>query len=84
MEDRKVINDAFYACRHRAEGPVAVMSTTQYVMAEYDDKTGDIRWQRVVNASQRESVYNWLRQHFPVKNQPPVPTTSSRRKAAAA
>ncbi len=57
------------------------MSTTQYVMAEYDDKTGDIRWQRVVNASQRESVYNWLRQHFPVKNQPaPV----ARRKVAVA
>ncbi len=34
------------------------MSTTQYIMAEYDDKTGDIRWQRVVNASRRESVYN--------------------------
>ena len=81
MEDRKAINDSFCACRHRSEGRVAVMSTTQYVMAEYDDKTGDIRWQRVVNASQRESVYNWLRQHFPVKNQPaPV----ARRKVAVA
>ena len=29
--------------------------------------TGDIRWQRVVNASQKEGIYNWLREHFPVK-----------------
>ena len=31
------------------------------------NRTGDIRWQRVVNASQKEGIYNWLREHFPVK-----------------
>ena len=83
MEDRRVINDSFFCCRFRPDGPIAVMSTTHYVMAEYDEKTGDIRWQRVVNASQRESVHNWLRQHFPVKNQPPVQAPARRKQAAA-
>ncbi len=81
MEDRHVINDAYFCARMRAEGPISVLTTTQYVVAEYDQRTGDMRWQRVVNASQKEGIHNWLREHFPAKDgSKPVP----RKKAAAA
>jgi hypothetical protein len=83
MEDRRVINDSYYCCRFRADGPVSVLTNTQYVMAEYDEKTGDIRWQRVVNASQKEGIYNWLREHFPVKNEDAARPLPTRRKHAA-
>lgn len=46
---------------------VSVLTGNSYVVAEYNEQTGDIRWQRVVNASQKEGIYNWLREHFPVK-----------------
>jgi hypothetical protein len=65
----------------RTEGPISVLTTTQYVVAEYDQRTGDMRWQRVVNASQKEGIHNWLREHFPAKDgSKPV----ARKKAAAA
>ncbi len=84
MEDRRVINDSYYCCRFRTDGPISVITTTQYVVAEYDEKTGDIRWQRVVNASQKESIHNWLRDHFPVKSGvKPVVTTRKKQVAAA-
>ncbi|MDP9171765.1 MAG: hypothetical protein M3N54_14205 [Acidobacteriota bacterium] len=85
MEDRRVINDSYYCGRVRAEGPISVLTTTQYVVAEYDERTGDIRWQRVVNASQKEGIYGWLKEHFPVKVSPPAkPVVSSRKKHTAA
>ena len=84
MEDRRVINDSYYCCRTRPEGPIAVITTTQYTVAEYDDKTGNMRWQRVVNASQKESIHNWLRDHFPVKAQPRPTVVGRKGKAAAA
>jgi hypothetical protein len=72
MEDRNAINDSYYCGRMRPSGGViSVLTTNSYVVAEYDERTGDIRWQRVVNASQKEGIYNWLREHFPVKAEPP-------------
>jgi len=55
MIDRHTINDSFYCGRLRDDSIVSVM------------KTGEIRWYRVVNATQKESLHNWLRQHFPIK-----------------
>ncbi|HTA42378.1 MAG TPA: hypothetical protein VK789_08025 [Bryobacteraceae bacterium] len=90
MLDRQVINDAYYCCRVRPDSVVAVLTGNSYVVAEYDDRTGDIRWQRVVNATQKEGIYNWLRDHFPVKTAvkvkaaAPVKTKTPARKARAA
>jgi hypothetical protein len=36
-------------------------------MAEYSERTGGVKWQRVVLASQREMVEKWLREHSPVR-----------------
>src|ERR1700748_382734 len=67
MQDRQVINDAYYCGRIRQDSIVSVLTGNSYVVAEYDERTGDIRWQRVVNASQKEGIHNWLKEHFPVQ-----------------
>jgi len=67
MLDRQVINDAYYCGRFRPDSVISVLTGNSYVVAEYDERTGDIRWQRVVNATQKEGIHNWLREHFPVK-----------------
>lgn len=86
MQDRQQINDSYYCGRMRADAVVSVLTGNSYVVAEYNESTGDIRWQRVVNASQKEGIYNWLREHFPVKvvAPPPAPAKKSSRKAKAA
>lgn len=35
-------------------------------MAEYSERTGVVKWQRVVLAAQREKIENWLCEHYPV------------------
>jgi hypothetical protein len=75
MQDRQVINDSYYCGRFRQDAIVSVLTGNSYVVAEYDERTGDIRWQRVVNASQKEGIHNWLREHFPVKVAVETPAT---------
>lgn len=85
MQDRQVINDSYYCGRVRPDSVVSVLTGNSYVVAEYDQRTGDIRWQRVVNASQKEGIYNWLREHFPVKTAPaPVNVKKTGRKTQLA
>jgi len=38
-------------------------------MAEYSERTGVVKWQRVVLASQREQIEKWLSDHYPVQPQ---------------
>ncbi len=67
MQDRHVISPSYYCERNRPGGPIFVLTTGAYVVAEYDELTGSARWQRVVQANQRASIENWLNQHFPPK-----------------
>ena len=86
MIDRQVINDSYYCGRFRPDSVVSVLTGNSYVVAEYNETTGDIRWQRVVNASQKEGIHNWLREHFPVKvaPKPAVVTKKAGRKTHVA
>lgn len=86
MQNRQVINDMYYCGRMRQDGIISVLTGNSYVVAEYDERTGGIRWQRVVNASQKEGIYNWLRDHFPVKIEAVVEAAPKKmaRKAQAA
>jgi hypothetical protein len=84
MIDRQVINDAYYCGRFRQDSVVSVLTGNSYVVAEYNETTGDIRWQRVVNASQKEGIHKWLHEHFPVKvsPKPEAPKKAGRRTQA--
>jgi hypothetical protein len=51
--------------RARTPGIIEVLNENSYVMAEYSERTGSVKWQRMVLASQREQIEKWLEDHFP-------------------
>jgi len=51
--------------RARAPGIIEVLNENSYVMAEYSVRTGSMKWQRMVLASQREQIEKWLEDHYP-------------------
>jgi hypothetical protein len=46
---------------------ILVLNADNYVMAEYNVRTGETSWQRFVQALQREKVEAWLAQTYPAK-----------------
>lgn len=65
MQDRHVINASYYCKRGSRPGLILVMNTGAYILAEYNESTGDLKWQRVIPAEQKKSIEKWLNQHFP-------------------
>ena len=53
-------------------------------MAEYSERTGGIKWQRVVIATQREKIEKWLGEHYPVQVQVVESRLEPRKRAAVA
>jgi hypothetical protein len=51
--------------RARTPGIIEVLNENSYVMAEYSERTGSVKWQRMVLASQREQIEKWLEDHYP-------------------
>ena len=46
---------------------IEVLNEGSYVMAEYSERTGVVKWQRMVLATQREKIEKWLGDHYPVQ-----------------
>jgi hypothetical protein len=44
---------------------IRVFNENSYFMAEYSERTGSVKWQRVLIASQRELIEKWLRERYP-------------------
>lgn len=53
--------------RAKTGGLILVLNEGSYVMAEYSERTGAVKWQRVVLGTQRENIENWLREHYPLQ-----------------
>ena len=53
-------------------------------MAEYSERTGTIKWQRVVLATQREKIERWLGEHYPVQAPKVEARVEPRKRAAVA
>ena len=49
---------------------IHVFNEGAYLMAEYNERTGVVKWQRVLLATQREVIENWLRERYPAPAQP--------------
>jgi hypothetical protein len=49
----------------RTADVIQVYNENSYLMAEYSERTGTVKWQRVLIASQREVIERWLRERFP-------------------
>jgi hypothetical protein len=86
MLSRQTINDSYYCVRSKPDGKVTILTTNSYVVGEYDDRSGDIRWQRVVLANQKIAIHNYMQRHYPIKVEVPVKveTPKASRKATAA
>jgi len=67
MQQHRVIPSSYQFRRSKRHGLIEVLNYGLYVMAEYSEHTGVVKWQRVVLASQREQIEEWLGAHYPVQ-----------------
>ena len=58
---------SYHFKRAKTDGLIQVLNEGSYVMAEYSERTGTVKWQRVVLATQREKIEKWLGEHYPVQ-----------------
>jgi len=67
MQKHRVTPPSYQFRRSKSHGLIEVLNDGLYVMAEYSERTGVVKWQRVVLASQREQIEKWLGEHYPVQ-----------------
>ena len=67
MQQHHVSLSSYHFKRSKFDGLIEVLNEGLYVMAEYNERTGVVKWQRVVLASQREQIERWLGEHYPVQ-----------------
>ena len=67
MQKHQPTLSSYHFKRGKTEGVIEVLNEGSYVMAEYSERTGVVKWQRVVVASQREKIEKWLGDHYPVQ-----------------
>lgn len=60
-----------YQFKRSGHHRIEVLNEGSYVIAEYSERTGAVKWQRVVLASQREMIEKWLGEHYPVEAKKP-------------
>jgi hypothetical protein len=58
---------SYHFKRAKTDGLIEVLNEGSYVMAEYSERTGVVKWQRVVLAAQRERIEKWLGDHYPAQ-----------------
>jgi hypothetical protein len=80
MEFIGSINTSYYCERQKPGGPILVLVTGAYRVAEFDSHTGTFKWHRVVPAPQRAVIENWLNVKFPLQEAPTEPP--ARKKAS--
>ncbi len=66
MQQHHVGLSSYHTRRSKCDGLIEVLNEGLYVMAEYSERTGLVKWQRVVLAAQREHVERWLGEQYPV------------------
>ncbi|MEO8097166.1 MAG: hypothetical protein ABI811_05650 [Acidobacteriota bacterium] len=52
--------------RPKVDGPIHVLNANSYLMAEYNQRTGKVTWQRLVLATEKNNIEKWLAEHYPV------------------
>ena len=84
MQDRhSTALSSYHFKRAKTDGLIEVLNEGSYVMAEYSERTGVVKWQRVVLATQKEKIEKWLFDHYPAhpqgqKSKAAAHTSSSR------
>ena len=67
MQDRHPTLSSYHFKRAKTDGLIEVLNEGSYVMAEYSERTGVVKWQRVVLATQKEKIEKWLTDHYPAQ-----------------
>ena len=67
MHEHHPTLSSFRFKRAKTDGPIEVLNEGSYVMAEYSERTGVVKWQRVVPAAQKEKIEKWLGEHYPAQ-----------------
>ena len=65
MHNHWVINANYHCLRGKLGGQILVMNTGAYVIAHFNEHTSAVVWQRVIPATDRKSIEDWLVRHFP-------------------
>jgi hypothetical protein len=73
MQKHHAALSSYHFQRAKTQGIIKVLNEGSYVMAEYSERTGTVKWQRVVLATQKEMIEKWLGQHYPVQAAEPAP-----------
>ena len=77
MQNHWVINASYYCLRGKVGGQIQVMNAGAYVIAHFNEHTSAVVWQRVIPATDRKSIEEWLLRHFPANGAPPKLTRQS-------
>ena len=67
MQKHHTAPSSYHFKRTKPDGLILVLNEGSYVMAEYSERTGEVKWQRVVLATQKEKIEKWLGEHYPVQ-----------------
>jgi len=67
MQKHQPILASYRFKRAKTDGIIEVLNEGSYVMAEYSERTGIVKWQRVVLAGQKEKIERLLGEHYPVQ-----------------
>jgi hypothetical protein len=66
IQPRRAINASYHCRRAKQDGLILILNQDEYLMAEYSERTGAVKYQRVVPGPQKDVIERWLSQHFPV------------------
>ena len=67
MQKHHLALSSYHFKRAKTDGIIHVLNEGSYIMAEYSERTGLVKWQRVVLAAQREKIEKWLGEHYPMQ-----------------
>ena len=67
MQKHHTAPASYHFKRAKPDGLILVLNEGSYVMAEYSERTGEVKWQRVVLATQKEKIEKWLGEHYPIQ-----------------
>jgi hypothetical protein len=82
MEKHHSASSSFHFKPSGQNGLIQVLNEGSYLMAEYDERTGSVRWLRVVPATQKAMIEKWLGEHYPEKRPEPPPPPPEVRKGS--
>jgi hypothetical protein len=59
------INASYHCKRAKQDGLILIFNQDEYLMAEYSERSGTTKYQRLVPAPQKAVIEQWLGRHFP-------------------